>query len=257
MSTLMNDETTDAAEGGKSRRIGRRVVLGLTTLLPGLLTLAALTSFVSGPDGGAHRFHDFTHFIWLGLLVVVPYALQWHRPGKKIALWQAAALGAPTLVGGGLLAGVSDPTFYVAFPLFAFLVWLTHPARSRLTSPGAGLSPVMAPLTALAAIPASLYAASQIDLQRKLAEDIHGAMIHYGSQALTVLFILVFAAVASLRSPGWQWAAGLAAAAGVALGAASLVFSGQSGTWSTPASLGVIALSLGYGAAARWEHRQG
>lgn len=257
MTTLLSDDTTPASKAGRGRRIGRRVALTLATLLPGLLALGALGSLLGGTHGGAHRFHDFTHFVWLLLLVVAPYALQWSRPEAKVALWQAAAVSAPVLVVGGLLAGVSDPVFYVAFPLFAFLVWLTHPARSTLLGGGSGISPVMAPLAAVAAIPGSLYVAEQLELQRNLAGDIHGALVHYGGQGLAVLFILVFAVIASMRTRGWQWTAGLASVAGFLIGVGSIVFAGQSGTWSAAASAGVIVLSGAFGAAAVWEARRG
>lgn len=243
-------------EGGRGRRVARRVVLVLVTLLPLALTAAALASLLSDHDEGSHRFHDLSHAVWLGLLVWAPYALQWHRPMQKVALWQGAALGAPVLLAGGTAAGVDDPIFYVAFPLFALLVAVTHPARRRLLRGGDGLSPVLAPLAAVAAVPASLYAVAQLDLQRTMAADPHGELTHYAGQALVVLFAVVFALVAAIRTPGWQWAAGLATTTGVLLGLASLLDPGQSGAFGTRASLGVLLLSAAYGAAAVWEHRR-
>lgn len=244
-------------QSGRGRRIGRRVALVLVTLLPLALTAGAVASLAEGADGGVHRFHDLAHAVWLGLLVWLPYVLQWHRPVNKVALWQGAAVGAVLLPVLGLSAGVDDPIFYVAFPLFALLVAVTHPARARLLRAGAGLSPVLTPLAAIAAVPASLYAADQLGLQRSQAGDVHGELIHYAGQALTVLFAVVFGLVAALRTAGWQWAAGVATVAGVVLGAGSLLDTGQAGAWSAGVSVGVIVLSLAYGAAALWEHRRG
>lgn len=246
-----------ATEGGRARRVGRRVVLTLVTLLPFALTASSFASLLDDHDGGVHRFHDLSHTLWLGLLVWAPYALQWHRPARKVALWQGAAIGAAVLLAGGLAAGVDDPVFFVAFPLFAALVALTHPARSRLLRGGAGLSPVLAPLAAVAAVPASVYAVAQLELQRTMSDDVHGELIHYAGQALVVLFAVLFAAVASIRTPGWQWAAGLATATGLVLGLGSLADLEQSGAFPAGAAVGVVLLSTAYGAAAVWEHRRG
>jgi hypothetical protein len=248
----------DTEAPGRGRRVGRRVVLGLITLLAGALTGGAVEALVVDRDGGIHRFHGIGHLVWLGLLVWVPYVLQWRRPERRIALWQGAAAAAAVLVVTMLSQGsaLDDPVFLVAFPLLAALVALTHPARRRLLTTG-GLSPVLAPLAALAAVPATLYAVDQLELQRTLGDDVHGELMHYASQAMVVLFVVVFAAVASLRAPGWQWVAGLAASAGVVLGVASLVAPSQSGAFSRSASAGVLALSLAFAAGALWEHRRG
>jgi hypothetical protein len=257
MTMTSTDPTTASPTTSRGRRIARRIVLTLVTVLPLLLTAGALAELLAGKDHGAHRFHDFSHVVWLGALVCTPYALQWRRPERRVALWQGAAVGAVVLLVAGASAGVADPVFYVAFPLFATLVAVTHPARGRLLAAGAGLSAVLAPIAAVAAIPASLYAADQLGLQRAHPHDLHGELTHYVGQAVVVLFAVVFALVASLRSAGWQWAAGLASASGLALGVASIIGPDQPGAWRPAASAAVIALSAAYGMAAWWEHRRG
>jgi hypothetical protein len=257
MSAATEVRSTDEHVTPAPHPVGRRVVLTLGTILPALLTVGALASLASGADDGIHRVHDLVHACWLGLLVAIPYALHWRRPQTRVALWQGLAVGAVLVPVGGAVAGVADPVFYVFFPLLAFFTWFTHPARATLLRSGPGLSPVLTPLSALGAVAAVLYAVDQLGLQRDLASDPHGEMTHYASQGIAALTMAAFAAAASFRRPGWQWAGGLAAVAAAAWGAMSVALPDHAGSLGRGAGLRLLAAAAVFVAALVWEQRRG
>lgn len=93
---------------------------------------------------------------------------------------------------------------------------LLHPARSQLLRRGDGLSPILAPIALLAAVPLTSYGLAQAALQRgAAASDPHAELAHYAGMTMVVLLIPLLGLLASLRTRGSRvpaWTSGVAAA---------------------------------------------
>jgi hypothetical protein len=138
---------------------------------------------------------------WVALALVFPLTEYWAAHGTGFVIVATALFGALTLN-----ATIFHPTGGGLFSSFS---------RSRVNR-------VMLLLVGVAAVPLLAFAATNISLQRTVADD-HTALGHYGFMAAFSFTVMGVGLLASLRPEGWRLAAWVAGILPVLLGFASVV----------------------------------
>lgn len=251
--TALEPAPRSRTAGRTARLIAFYAVAGLATLLTAFLTVGSVLGLLDTTDPD-ERIAFVAHLPWLGLGYCAAFAALLRRPGSRPAAWQQAAAAAVAMYLGGLvLAGESDPVFYIGFGVVLLLLALLFPDRRSLVRPGpAGLSPLLVPMALVAAAPLALYATRMLGLHEASGPD--GAF--YLGIAVTALFVPLLGLVAGLRAGGARlalWSTGLTLAV---LCGASLVWSGATAAmpvWA--AALGIVG-AVAFVAAGEWERRR-
>ncbi|HEX6009871.1 MAG TPA: hypothetical protein VFZ50_07170, partial [Actinomycetota bacterium] len=138
------------------------------------------------------------------------------------------------------------------------VMWLLHPARSRLFRPSGVDVPTLA-LSVLALVPVIAFLLTQSELQRTgAAADPHWELHHYSGMAAAVLALPLCGFAASFRESGRRFGAWLVGIAAVMIGIGSLLLADYAGAldaiwaWLTLAwGIAVIAVVEFRQAAAR------
>ncbi|MGH9051683.1 MAG: hypothetical protein ACRDWX_01495 [Acidimicrobiia bacterium] len=237
--------TTIATTGtaGRVRRIAYAVLAGLLGLAAGFV-IGGFLALAFGFTGGMHAIHDVGWGVMTGLLFAVGLLVQVHRPEHKVAaLQQAGAVAAAFLFG--MLALGSFDVFGVIWLVAVLLLVALHPARSEVFRIGK-VSSRLVGLTVLGAIPLTVFALGQLELQRlDIPGDEHAADMHYAGMFVMALALVLVGLVASGRAAGWRiaaWSAGLGTAV---YGVASVIFTQHASSagvgWGIAAILGGLA----------------
>jgi len=191
----------------------------------------------------------------VGVILTVGIASQLRHPEDRIAGLQQAALVIPALAAGSLLARDSQNVEELIFLVPALgVLWVLHPARGALVRPPTRISPRLAGIALLGAIPLVAYALAMGTAAQELTGPPHHVQRLSWMAALAVAIELT-ALLAALRTPGWRIPTWSAAMAVMLFGAASVLFPYH------PASVGSAggALAIGGGllfiAVAEWEAR--
>ncbi|HEX9824148.1 MAG TPA: hypothetical protein VGB51_07125 [Actinomycetota bacterium] len=241
---------------------GRRTAFLVLTLLGGLglgLGAFAFPSLVLGwfgiGDREIHRVHDLAWGAHAGLLIALPLLLQSRAPERKPAAMQQAVLAMVALALGYAISSSLEVFILIPIVVLALLWWL-HPARGRLLARGDRARPVMFALVLLSAIPLTMYAFDQAEVQRACPAIGSGTPIdelppflehcdefHFAGMATLSFGIVLVGALGSLGTGGWRIPARTAATAAMVLGLASIVF--PNATSSIGTRWGAIALAGG------------
>jgi hypothetical protein len=135
------------------------------------------------------------------------------------------------------------------------LVWL-HPTRTALRARAAGLSPVLAGLAAVGAVPALWFALTTSRFQRDFpASDPHVKMNHWTVMTAMLLVLVLAAFLAAMRYPGWRvtaWSVGSGAAL---YGLASAVYPHHAGSKGVAWGVAAMAFGVVFVGAAEWVAR--
>ncbi|HEX9036905.1 MAG TPA: hypothetical protein VF808_07920 [Ktedonobacterales bacterium] len=136
------------------------------------------------------------------------------------------------------------------------LAALLHPARAQVVSFRGQLSPALAVLTVLGAIPLVPYILAQATYQRQDFEPLHALLGHWEWAATWAALTLLFGALAALKTPGFRLVAWLTGLGALVFGAASLAYPGEAsaapGVWAGAAVIGGVAFII----ATEWESRR-
>jgi hypothetical protein len=229
--------------------LGLAGLIGLMTflmiLLGGFLGMAHFTE----PH---HRIHDLTYG-FLFATAVVGLLAQLRRPSKNVAgmlmallPWVGLLLAAALSTDPGVILS-AERMLVAAGTVTATLL---HPARRDLfRSFISRVNWVMLALVVIAAVPLLWFAATNLGLQRAVADE-HAAMGHYGFMAAFSFTVIGVGLLASLRPIGWRltaWVVGLLPAL---LGFASLVFPDASSSLGLGWAPAAIAWGIVFVAAA-------
>jgi hypothetical protein len=271
------DLVSESAGGmSRRRRIAFFVVVAIFVALTGLLTplpFLILGWFLEAPGTVSHKVHEIS-FGALFALIMAGLVAQFRRPETKIAPLGLVVIPlAVTMLVLVLIANESDPIL-VVFALFPVAIVALHPARDRLLRPPIDVSAPLMTLVLVAALPLLIFSIQQLEtaydagrIAPRLLESIpesateaefeaailegtspatRQAVQHYGhwsAMGAYSLSLLLLAAIAALRPPGWAvvaWSVGL----GVMLYAvASLVYPTDASAHG--GVLGVITLLWG------------
>lgn len=244
-------ETSD----GRGRRVTFRVVAAVATLLTLLLTFGTTVPLLTQDLSDGERLAALAHAPWLGLGWCAAFAALVWRPRRwPAAMQQAVAMLAGLYLGGIVIARENDPVFYVGFGLVVgLLVWL-HPSRHAVLRAGPrGVSPILLPLSLVAAGPLLVYAVDMMELAHEVGDG--GAF--YPGVAATACAVPLLGLVAALGAPGFRLP-GLAAAVLLAsLGVASLLYADDRGALPTWAASLALAGAVAYAAGVEWHARVG
>ena len=181
------------------------------------------------------------------------------RPERKVSpFYQVLAVGIAAFITALMAldpigAALGAIVFVVYFILFAL-----HPFRSDVVRPQReGFSPVLLGLALVSAVPLLWFALTTARLQRDgLDADPHVQQGHWYVMATMAVAIVLTAALASLKFPGWHISAWSAAGALFIYGLASTVYPDFAG--SEGIGWGLVAMAGGvlFAALAAWEWRR-
>jgi peptidoglycan/LPS O-acetylase OafA/YrhL len=249
-----------AAGPSRARTIAFRVVVIVFALgaLLGLFGVGVVLAFLDNQDGEIHRVHDMAFGVLSGAIVTVGLLAQLRRPERQTSAFYQIGVAALAALVAGLVAG--DPGLGVFFFLalvvgMGILVWL-HPARGALRAAAGGLSPVLAGLAAVGAVPALWFALTTSRFQRDFpATDPHVKMSHWTVMTAMLLVLVLAAFLAAMRYPGWRVTAWSVGAGAFLYGLASTVYPHHAG--SKGVGWGVAAMAFGavFVGAAEWVAR--
>jgi hypothetical protein len=233
------------------------IVFAIGALL-GLFGVGVIVAFLDNEAGKIHRVHDMAFGVLSGAIVTVGLLAQLRRPERQTSAFYQIGSAAVAALGAGLVsgdAGFGVLLFLILAAGLAILAWL-HPARAALRARSEGLSPVLAGLAAIGAVPALWFALTTSRFQRDLpSTDPHVKMSHWAAMTAMLLALVLTAFLASIRFPGWRltaWSVGIGAAL---YGLASTVYPHHAG--SKGVGWGVAAMVFGavFIGAAEWVAR--
>ncbi|MGH2819542.1 MAG: hypothetical protein ACRDJ5_02685, partial [Actinomycetota bacterium] len=236
------------------RRIGFAAVVALVGLFIGFMMFsipALIMGWFIGGSGQIHRVHEIGWGAFGGILISTAMFLQLWKPERKVALLQQVGLSVIAFAVAMTLVGAFEPTVLAVLALVG-VAGLLHPARGELLRFEARISPILAGITALAAIPLVVYASDMVKIERAVvSSDPHEG--HWTGMAALAIALILVGGLTALRTTGYRITARIVGAAALVLGVASVVFpdyaSSLGGMWGSVAIFGGIAFI----AAAEWE----
>jgi membrane-bound metal-dependent hydrolase YbcI (DUF457 family) len=253
-----SDTGTESSTLARARRVAFPLVAVVTLVLAGVMLGGELLLAFTGwrTDMGIHQVHDMTIFPMLWLAVLVPVATLLYRPRERVTTVLAPLLFLAPVAAFALAVDSPIAMLPLVFGVLGLVLVALHPAgRStfefdRVARP----SRLLAGLVVLASVPLVVYAADQVVRQVTLADD-HVLFAHYGAMATASVYVLVMAALATVRERDWRFAAWSAGAVAVLLGVTSLAFTAES---SAGPLWGGLAVSWGlvFVAVAEYERRE-
>jgi hypothetical protein len=229
-----------------ARRVAFRVWICLVTATLGIVFFG-LTSLALGwfeaDDGPAIPVTDLGYGALVGILITGGLLMQLRRPERRIAGVQQAGLGGLALLISTPLASDTQNIVpgLIILALVAVLIAM-HPARSELLSPGTGLSPALATIAVLGAVPFISYALSMAAQARELVAPPHHIQ-RLTTMAAMAIAVVLTGLLAAFQTRGWRIPARCAGAAAVVFGLASVVFP----TYRGSAGRGWGSLAIGGG----------
>jgi hypothetical protein len=191
---------------------------------------------------GIHLVHDTmaSTLLWVALIGML---VQARNPQAHIGGMAQALLVFLVMCLTIIASAFFFPPPFI-FLLLALITAALHPARRELLSWRGIRNPLLAGLTAVAAVPSLIYAVEHIARQRTaVAQDPHAEMGHWLLMAAYAITIIVLGLFSATRPPGWRvtaWSTGVMAAV---FGLISLLYPAQSS--SLGVTWGLLALIWG------------
>jgi hypothetical protein len=268
----MRNERAEGMSGtlpprGRGRRVGFTVatVIFAVASFGGLFGVGIVIGWFDNEMGGIHRVHDLEFGILYGVILTVAFVtLAWRPADKPSVFLQIVAVA----IAGAVASIVAADPLYLVVPaavaVAAGVLFALHPDRSTVLHPRATPSTLLAAFVAIGAVPLIWLGLSAARLQREGAPaDPHVSMDHWVNMAAMAFGLVLVAAVATCRIPGWRisaWCSGL----GLTIyGIASIVFhrlpgvdvpyAGSEGVgWGVVAVIGGLAFIV----AVEWDRRR-
>ena len=228
----MERATADSARReGRGRGLAFRIVAGILGVGGIVFSLPfAIVSFVDDSEA-IHRLHNVAFTALYGVLLGVALVASAWRPERNVsAFFVAVASGI-----AGAIAGLASEDFisgvWFSAPIAIVVMWLLHPARSRLLRPSDIDVPTLV-LSLLALVPAIAFLLTESELQRTgSAADPHWELHHYSGMAAAALALPLCGFAASFRESGRRLGAWLVGISSLLLGGGSLVLSDYAGAF--------------------------
>lgn len=201
--------------------------------------------------------HDLGYGAITGLLVPAGLIAQLRSPGRAVAGLQQVGAGAIAYAVAGAIA---DGGYFLLAALVAAVLavlLLLHPVGGTFLAAPDDISPLLAGLALVPAVPFALYALDTAEKQRDGAPpvDFHAHLGSWaGLTAMSVGIVLV-AALAALRTTGWSVPVWSAAGAAAVWGVGSFTHPDAPGSEGRVWGLLALAWALAFVLAGRREQR--
>jgi hypothetical protein len=249
------ERSTANSTGERGGGTAFRIVAGILGVSGIALSLPfTVISFIDDSEA-IHRLHNVAFSALYGVLLGVALLACARQPGTNVSsFFVAVASGI-----AGAIAGLASEDFisgvWFTAPIAIVVMWLLHPARSRLLRPS-GVDPSTVALSILAFVPAIAFLLTQSELQRTgSAADPHWELHHYSGMAASVLALPLCAFAASFRESGRRLGAWLVGIAALMIGIGSLLLSDYAG--ALDAVWAWLTLAWGIAVIAAVEFRRG
>jgi hypothetical protein len=255
-----------AADGlrelGRVRRVAFFVWALMLSLFSGLLfvgvTVLTIGMWLAQQNHDTTPVTDLGFFALGAVIIATGFIVQLRRPEHNIAGLQQAVIGLLALGVAGLIGERVEPLAGALLFLVATAILVAlHPARREFFKVRSRLSPRLAALSLLAAIPATAYAIVMLIQARQAGPSCFFGQCAYGDRfaelAALAIAIVVVGMLAAAKPEGWRVTAWSVGAAAAILGAVS------TGLPELPGALGQLggAFALAWGvlfiAVAKWE----
>jgi hypothetical protein len=249
-----NRELKDAGKAPSHSRFRTFRVIAAIMAVSGVAF--GLFTAVSGMVSEAQEIHAFHNVVVAALLLALsaPPAIAAARAPDRAAgpLLHLVAVSVAGLIT--MVLGLKVDIFTLPFIVLVGVLLILQVPRTRGPALAAGrLSPSLAVLVAVAALPLVTYALAQAELQRIDISSEHAEFNHWVETSFYAVAVLLLGLVAALRPAAYRltaWCAGLGLAI---LGGASLALghyaSALDGPWAWAALLG----GLVFVSVAEWE----
>ncbi|MGH2730875.1 MAG: hypothetical protein ACRDJI_09750 [Actinomycetota bacterium] len=260
------------APSPSGRRRAFFIVAGVAAALLGLLAFGWISLIVGWFESGdreQHRIHDLTWGVLAGLFMAGGFLVQLRNPERKIAPMQQVAATVVAVVLAVLLAEEFDAFAIIFIVVPGIIIWL-HPAREAVLRLGTKVSPILAAIAIVAAIPLAVYAFDQIDIQKldppappeSAPEVVQNEFDHWDEGHWWQMAALSFALpltglVAAMKTTGWLITARFAGAGAIIFGLASLLNDDKPSALDTGWALAALLGGIMFIGLAEWESRQG
>ena len=246
-----------------SRRTVQRVAFTLVALAfvamnlvmtPSSLLTAPVLGF--GTDLGVHQVHDMVVGGLLWLALIVPMALQLHRPAARVTAILVPAVVTLAIAGMALAAGSFLFPGFLIGSLLALVALLLHPAgRSVLAVRRVGsVDARLAGALVLGGLPLLAYAGRELARQFGPV-DAHVAFVHYGAMGLVALLVGGLGLLAVVRERDRRFAAWTAGLLAGMLGIVSIAFPAGVSSLGTLGGGLLLGWAILFVAGTEWDRR--
>jgi hypothetical protein len=220
-----------AGETGQVRRVAFSAWAWILSLFFGLLfvglTILTIGTWFLGRDTMTNPVTDLGFLALGGVIVGAGFAVQLKAPESNVSGMQQALIGLLALAFAGLIGARIEPMIGgLIFLMAAVVLAALHPARGELLKRPGHVSPSLAVLSIVAAIPAAAYAGSMLVSAREAgASCFLGRCAHgdrFAEMAALAIAIALIGMLAALKARGWIVTALSAGVSGITVGLASI-----------------------------------
>jgi hypothetical protein len=268
MRTGARGMTASAAHGlpgwGRVRRVAFFGWAVMLSLLSGILfigvTVLTIAMWLANQNPYTTPVTDLGFFALGAIIITTGFVVQLRRPEHNIVGLQQAVIGLLALAVAGLTGRRVEPlTGALLFLAATAILVALHPARREFFKIGTRLSPRLAALSLLAAIPATAYAITMLIQARQAGPSCFFGQCAYGDRfaelAALAIAIIIAAMLAAAKPGGWRVTAWSVGAAAAILGAASIALPEVPGALGQGGGGLALAWGVLFIAVAEWEAR--
>lgn len=236
-------------------RVWAAVWSGIVTFTFVGVTVLTLALWLTDPDYAETTPVADLSFFALGAIIGLGLASQLRRPEQRIAGLHQVGIGILSLGVAGVIGARIEPAVGAVLLLLVVAVLVVlHPARRDIFAPGPGIDVPVLALSALAAVPAVVYAAGMLHLAAEAGPSCFLGQCARGDRfaemAAAAITIVLVGGLAGFNTPGWRlplWSAGAAA---ILIGSTSIAFTDVTGSlglgWGSLAVIwGVLLIVIG------------
>ena len=249
---------------GRVRRVAFFVWAVILSLLFGItfvgVTVLTIGMWLVNQNPYTTPVTDLGFFALGAIIIATGFVVQLRAPEHKIAGVQQAVIGLLALGVAGLIGGRVEPlTGSLLFLVATAMLVALHPARREFFKVGTRLSPRLAALSILAAIPATTYATTMLIQARQAGPSCFFGRCAYGDRfaemAALAISIVIAGMLAASKPGGWRVTAWSVGAAAATLGSASIVLPELPGALGQSGGAMTVAWGVLFIAVAEWEVR--
>jgi hypothetical protein len=245
---------TDAPAPSSGRHTAMRVLASIMAVGGIAFGLFTAVFGIVNPAQEPHAFHNVVVAALLIVLSAPPVVAVARAPERVVRPLVILAAVAVAALATMALSLTLDP-FTLPFVVLIVVLWALAPNRDGAVPPGRP-SLLLGGLVFAAAVPLTLYAAGQAELQRTDQSSEHAAFFHWVETSFYAVAVMLLGALAAVRPPAYRLAGWMAGVALALLGAGAIVLSNYASALPAPWAWAALAGGLAFVAALEWEARR-